>query len=154
MLFGFVSMHISEKAVILLLGISISGCASKYLEPQDSSRAKITYNVLANTPDLQIFLYENYDCNKPQMMASLKKQSSDQAVTTYVSSKKPLINSFRVLSNNGWYFSAIEFGPEQNGSYVVTVNGSNFLNIVTMRASAGSLALEPTAKKPEKVCKW
>ena len=104
-----------QTFIVIAFAFFINGCASQYTPPTSGSQAKVTYTFEANNNALQVFYFNSYECNKPEMIKSFKRSDTRQRHTIHVQADKKFINTFRLLqtstSHLTWYYSTIKFTP-------------------------------------------
>lgn len=136
----------------------MSGCASQYVQPEYGARAKITYKSLAGNNGLQVFVFDSYDCEWPKMIKSFLHETVNQEHTVYVKSGERFINTFRSLRTSfdkyNYYFTTIDFIPEENQEYEITLIGHDYMEVEVMKKHPDGKFPEKTLRKPEKVCRW
>ena len=144
--------------IVIAFAFFINGCASQYTPPISGSQAKVTYIFEANNNALQVFHFNSYECNKPEMIKSFKRSETRQQHTIYVRAGKKFINTFRLLqtstSHLTWYYSTIEFTPQENEEYLITLHGETYVKSSIKKLKNNKYELIANLTRPERSCTW
>ncbi len=139
---------------LLSLVASISGCASQYVPPESGPIAQVTYKISQNIDTLQLYAFENEECEGVKQIFLFRKGKKQKEVTIRVQAGKRLINTFRIA---GWYkifYTSTNFMPKENEKYLVEIDlVENFASSRVLRYSnEGMLKPDMSAKEQVRVC--
>lgn len=142
----------SNFIYLLVLLSLITGCASPYKSPQEGNTAKIRYVNATNFDDVDVFTFEDAQCNGTTLIGALgrRKYRQEDGVVTQgmplidgldrdrvkeiiVQSDKPFVSYIRKLSFSGGGFGGMQISscsmtfsmnPENGGLYEVVYGES------------------------------
>lgn len=140
------------KVFYFIVFLLCSGCAAPYRPPVDGPMAQVTYRAMENTGNVQIFVFDSYDCKWPMVVKAFFDNEKEQEITINVPANKPFINSFRIFDLDGSRYTATEFTPEESGQYLIVLERGIYITPGIMRIVEGNPVPENSTKKPKKVC--